>query len=170
MSTNKTANIGLHLWEGTDPFLRTEFNENFELIDAAMGTRLGPIEALSSCPVDCSTGVAVVDLSGVEWDKWTFVAVFLRFQPGTYQDEKIVAILEGLTVRGGQLYGPIGSALAVFPCLRDGTRPLRVLLLPGGGVGYSESAYQDVTQLKFSHSGSHAMSLASAEATVWGVR
>ena len=37
MSTNKTENLNLHSWEPTDPFKRTEFNENFAAIDAAVG-------------------------------------------------------------------------------------------------------------------------------------
>lgn len=33
MSTNKTSNYNLHSWVGTDPVKRTEFNENFQIID-----------------------------------------------------------------------------------------------------------------------------------------
>ena len=36
MSTNKSTNLNLHLWEPEDDFLRTEFNENFEAIDGAV--------------------------------------------------------------------------------------------------------------------------------------
>ena len=36
MSTNKSQNLKLHLWEPEDNFLRTEFNENFAAIDAAL--------------------------------------------------------------------------------------------------------------------------------------
>ena len=36
MSTNKSQNLKLHLWEPEDDFLRTEFNENFAAIDAAL--------------------------------------------------------------------------------------------------------------------------------------
>ncbi|NHN31120.1 hypothetical protein [Paenibacillus agricola] len=42
MSTNKTANLNLHSWTGTDYVLRTEFNENFDKIDAVL-----PYSALS---------------------------------------------------------------------------------------------------------------------------
>ena len=35
MSTNKSEHLNLHLWEPEDDFLRTEFNENFEKVDAA---------------------------------------------------------------------------------------------------------------------------------------
>ena len=36
MSSNKSQNLKLHLWEPEDDFLRTEFNENFSAIDAAV--------------------------------------------------------------------------------------------------------------------------------------
>jgi len=33
MSTNKTKNLKLHSWVGSDPIIRDEFNDNFKLID-----------------------------------------------------------------------------------------------------------------------------------------
>lgn len=36
MSTNKSQNLNLHLWEPNDDFLRTEFNENFAAIDSSV--------------------------------------------------------------------------------------------------------------------------------------
>jgi len=36
MSINQTEHLGLHRWEGGDPFLRTEFNENFSALDGAV--------------------------------------------------------------------------------------------------------------------------------------
>jgi len=41
MSTNKTQNFGLHVWEGGDPFLRSEFNENFALLDESVRVVIG---------------------------------------------------------------------------------------------------------------------------------
>ena len=37
MSTNKTENYGLHAGEAEDDFLREEMNENFAMLDAALG-------------------------------------------------------------------------------------------------------------------------------------
>ena len=36
MSSNKSQNLQLHLWEPEDNFLRTEFNANFAALDAAV--------------------------------------------------------------------------------------------------------------------------------------
>ena len=35
-----TANYGLHQWEGTDDFLRTDFNTDFGIIDGALGEKV----------------------------------------------------------------------------------------------------------------------------------
>ena len=35
MATNSSEHLGLHLWEPTDQVLRTEFNENWQKLDAA---------------------------------------------------------------------------------------------------------------------------------------
>ena len=42
MSTNKSTNLNLHLWEPGDDFLRTEFNENFQKVDELAGKLLTP--------------------------------------------------------------------------------------------------------------------------------
>ncbi len=36
MSSQKTEHLGLHAWEPSDSFLRSEFNDNFSAIDAAL--------------------------------------------------------------------------------------------------------------------------------------
>ena len=43
MSTNQTERYNLHLWEPGDNFLRAEFNENFEAVDAALGGKIGAV-------------------------------------------------------------------------------------------------------------------------------
>ena len=40
MSTNKTENLNLHVWEPTDLFSLAEINENFRKLDAAVGELL----------------------------------------------------------------------------------------------------------------------------------
>ena len=37
MATNSSEHLGLHLWEPTDQVLRTEFNENWQKLDTAVG-------------------------------------------------------------------------------------------------------------------------------------
>ncbi|KZE80307.1 hypothetical protein AV654_12395 [Paenibacillus elgii] len=57
MSGNKTSNLNMHHWTGADPVLRTEFNENFEKIDAFAGQLL----AEEPAPVQLGYGMQVVN-------------------------------------------------------------------------------------------------------------
>lgn len=51
MSTNKTPNLALHSWVGTDLVKRTEFNENFDIVDSNIknhSDRLNAIETANT--------------------------------------------------------------------------------------------------------------------------
>ncbi|SCW43837.1 hypothetical protein SAMN04487970_100738 [Paenibacillus tianmuensis] len=56
MSSNKTSNLKLHNWAGSDQVLRSEFNENFEKIDAFASELM----AMGSVPVQLKYGMQVV--------------------------------------------------------------------------------------------------------------
>ncbi|WP_025849351.1 hypothetical protein [Paenibacillus ehimensis] len=58
MSSNKTPNLKLHHWTGSDQVLRSEFNENFEKIDAYASQ----LVAADAAPVQLSHGMQVVDV------------------------------------------------------------------------------------------------------------
>ena len=45
MSTNKTTNLNLHSWIGSDPVRMIEFNENFVAIDEALGNTWADVAA-----------------------------------------------------------------------------------------------------------------------------
>lgn len=57
VSGNKTSNLNMHHWTGADPVLRTEFNENFEKLDAFAGQLL----AEDPNPVQLGYGMQVVN-------------------------------------------------------------------------------------------------------------
>ena len=48
MSSRKTTNHSLHLWDPQDTFLRTEFNENTEKLDAAIKANQDRVTALGT--------------------------------------------------------------------------------------------------------------------------
>ncbi|MFB6364417.1 hypothetical protein ACFCP7_10180 [Paenibacillus elgii] len=58
MSGNKTSNLKMHHWTGSDQVLRSDFNENFEKIDAFAGQLLTE----DPTPVRLSYGMQVVDV------------------------------------------------------------------------------------------------------------
>ena len=47
----QTEHLGLHQWEASDSFLRTDFNEDFAKIDAAVGTLQAGLEGVMAMGV-----------------------------------------------------------------------------------------------------------------------
>ncbi len=68
MSSQKTEHLGLHAWEPADSFLRSEFNENFSAIDAALAEVLGVAEG--------RTLIAVGSYSGGNEEEWVIQVGF----------------------------------------------------------------------------------------------
>lgn len=58
MSNGKTSNLKLHNWTGSDQVLRSEFNENFEKIDAFASELM----AMGSIPVRLNYGMQTVNV------------------------------------------------------------------------------------------------------------
>ena len=101
-----TTNYGLHQWESTDDFLRTDFNTDFQKIDAA----LAGIQADTDGKVEMVTGTYQGDGS----DERT---ITLGFQP------KAVLTMAYGTVAGyssGSFYVYGGLALPGHPAMLDG--------------------------------------------------
>ena len=63
MASNQTTNYGLHLWEPEDDFLRSEFNENNETIDTALGELAGRPTFLPLLEQTTSADAAMVSIS-----------------------------------------------------------------------------------------------------------
>ncbi|MCI8474790.1 MAG: hypothetical protein HFF07_05575 [Oscillospiraceae bacterium] len=57
MSTKRTKNYGLHAWDAGDVFLREEFNENFGVIDGALGAKCEVVVGEYSGPGDSAVRV-----------------------------------------------------------------------------------------------------------------
>ena len=84
-----TTNYGLHQWESTDDFLRTDFNTDFQKIDAA----LAGIQADTDGKVEMVTGTYEGDGS----DERT---ITLGFQPKAV----LLFCAGGMTAYGGGAY------------------------------------------------------------------
>ena len=65
MATNSSEHLGLHLWEPTDQVLRTEFNENWQKLDAAAaGLREDLTQGLEEVTETLATGGRSLGLPG----------------------------------------------------------------------------------------------------------
>ena len=72
----QTEHLGLHQWETTDSFLRTDFNEDFAKIDAAVGTMeehlaAVPVEKIASVNLAEKSSQMELDLSGIDLSRYT---------------------------------------------------------------------------------------------------
>ena len=81
MST-QTANLGLHQWEATDHFRRTEFNEDFAKIDAAVAGKaaasaLACEKVLSYVNQSTSATNLSIPLTGVDWTRYSRIEITL---------------------------------------------------------------------------------------------
>ena len=77
MSSSKTTNYGLHLWQPEDDFLRSEFNENNEAVDAAIravADGLSPVKLLEVV-TQASAQQISLDLSNIDWTAWDHILV-----------------------------------------------------------------------------------------------
>lgn len=101
MSTNKTANYGLHLWEPGDDFLRSEFNANFSAIDAAARVACGVYAGDGAASRFIALGftpraVLVVKADGQTSNGYhMFGGLALPGRPVEYQGNEILAVVEG---------------------------------------------------------------------------
>ena len=126
-----TTNYGLHQWESTDDFLRTDFNTDFQKIDAA----LAGIQADTDGKVEMVTGTYQGDGS----DERT---ITLGFQP------KAVLTMADGTVAGyssGSFYTYGGLALPGHPATLGGESSAVELTTTGFRV-HARSDYFRVNQ------------------------
>ena len=74
MASQQTPNYRLSRWAGTDRILVEEFNDNWDKIDAALFSKLGRAELITTITTD-GTGrtTATIPLAGIDWDKWQAV-------------------------------------------------------------------------------------------------
>ena len=116
MSTNKSEHLQLHLWEPGDSVLRTEFNENWETLDASA----------AQAQADLTSGLGAITavlnaggkLARIAWGSYTGngtsgpespVSLAFSFPPqllavrrsGSSADRSGLLLLRGVTQGGG---------------------------------------------------------------------
>ena len=121
-STNKTSNLRLNQWEGSDPILRTDFNQDNSKIDQAVNARA--LVRLTGKNLTASTGTITVDL--LDYDLTQYEALELTLAP--------------ITSAAGTTSLTVGDTapVSLASMAADGSRGLVVHLqfLPGGVGGW----------------------------------
>lgn len=122
MASSKTTNLRLSQWEGSDPILRTDFNQDNSKIDQAVAARA--LVRLAGKTLTASGGTITLDL--LDYDLTQYEALVLTLAPVTS-----AAGITTLTVGDAE---PVSLASMTS----DGSRGLVIYLhfLPGGVGGW----------------------------------
>ena len=103
MATNHTTNYQLNLWEPGDSFLREEFNQNSQKIDAALGALAGAAAAaatrvkLLELTSTQNSQQVDLDVSSIDWTAWACLELH-SCMPGQVQNDSMTSELR---VNGG---------------------------------------------------------------------
>ena len=176
---HQTANFQLNQWEATDRLLREDFNTDNAKIEAAILSRLGPVEVIAQMTLTTATesDSAALDLSGVDWGQWSLVAAELRARFSTsVQNDFLYLEFPGLSFVGQTAdhfarRSPGPELVVLFPG-RDSGRLVSAAALPGGDFAMSTSVYEDIQSVRLAHSNSGLFRYLSGSGslTVYGIR
>lgn len=121
-STNKTTHLRLNQWEGSDPILRTDFNQDNSKIDQAVAARA--LVRLTGKTLTASAGTIYVDL--LDYDLTQYEALELTLAP-------ITSATGTTTLTVGE-----SAPVSLASMAADGSRGLVIHLhfLPGGVGGW----------------------------------
>ena len=114
-------------------------------------------------PLDTSF---TLDLSGIDWDRWEFVAVLCRWYPVDSDATLSVTLTDMRSY--GHFTGAAGARLILFFPRHDATRKMRCFIFPNGDLQFSElKTYADITTIRFSRTGNY--SFGASPVTVYGI-
>ena len=147
---NYTEHHQLHQWEPGDPFLRTDFNEDFAKIDGALG-RLLPMTVLHDITLEEDANYLEFDMAGEKWSGHSVMScrtVSLAHDVnnssgGSHYD--IARVSEGSKPYLAKGYANVSLTLLLFPA-GSGASIRSLAAVPGSfHFGCSSLGYDDPT-------------------------
>lgn len=105
MATNHTENYNLNLWEPTDSFVREEFNENTNKIDAALKdlsaglTKVGRAEIVQDHTIPGSSFGIMIEPPNIDWNNYEYVCVLVKYA------DSVSGIVPTFTLMGNNFSG-----------------------------------------------------------------
>lgn len=167
----QTQTYQLSQWEPADRILMEDFNADNTKIEAAILSRLGPIEVIQTQTPAAAVQSMTLDLTGFDWSIWTMIA--LKFQgsytASTSSNPAAVLRLDGPVGKSLSFtQTPAGSALLVLFPGRDPERLVCCVGFPDGKLAMNTFAYQDLTG--FSLAFANARISAGSVLTLCGIR
>ena len=148
----KTTNYQLNQWAKSDRILMADFNADNAKIDAAIASRLGPAELIYENVYGKGGGEFSIDLTEMDWNKWSAVAMTLQPLSG-YSDALVSFMVESQTP--GAAFSALGSAplqptlMVLFP-LRDASRAVHAVAFSGGKFIVTTGPYSSITKVSAS--------------------
>ena len=107
---NYTEHYQLHQWEGSDPFLRTDFNEDFQKIDTAIADAKGAAGCINGSYI--GNGTATEIILGV---KPQFIMIVAPHQSSSTSSDTIFALgSEAMIMEMQRSYGPYQNDEVTF--------------------------------------------------------
>ena len=172
MSTNHTTNYDLCQWEATDQVQRTDFNQDNAKIEAALNSKLSAIEVVAETTITSNAAYFSLDLTGVDWDQWSVVAVVSDPLPYAADFSSLSINCPTVNIQreiSGEVTPAVGPNLLLLFPMRDGGRQIRYLVFPGGQMAASaQGTYNDITGLTLSSNASNGFRTGSS-IKVYGV-
>lgn len=95
MSSKKSKKLGMHIWEPQDKFVREEFNENTEKIDAAVEKLEEEIRMVKLLDTTLAAGTSrwVIDVSGIDFTQY----MRLELAVDTVDEQELHGQVNGIT-------------------------------------------------------------------------
>ena len=173
-----TPNIGLKRWEGGDRILHSEFNDNWDKIDAGLGQALLEKRAIKTVTLTDPQSVNDIPVDDINWAEWSVVGMEVPFYPDSGDDTQYVCApnLGALTYTSGHRTGLMHSTINPFALLllpmRDPERNVSSLaLIKDGGYGYAHNIpFKNLTSLRLIYNSNTKRFPKGQKIYFWGIR
>ena len=145
----KTTNYQLNQWAKTDRIMMDDFNADNAKIDAALLSKLGAAELIGECVNESRSDRIGVDLSALDWSRYTFVLAELTVRPSR-KDALLYFLAD---IPGNKQYTEAypasvpGPRTMLISPLRDAAAPARVLTFPGGDLTVADAACNAIREI-----------------------
>ena len=177
----KTTNYQLNQWEKTDRILMDDFNADNAKLDAALLSKLGPIEDIltyTQSEASVSPPIIIPLPEDLDWGKWSVILMDATFQTTSNSSTNDIR-LELTDAQNGTITGgycsfqgstrTVTMLVVLFPA-RNGDAPGWGLYFPGGEISVSERKLREAVQLRTSMTGSGSRYLKGTTVRLRGIR
>ena len=172
-----TKNLGLKKWDGGDRILHSEFNDNWDKLDGALGKALLEKRTIKTVTLTEPKEVNDIPLDGIDWGEWSLVGIELPYHPSSSETTEIAfhAIPTSPASyftkdRNGLMSAPVNPCMLVLLPMRDPERYISaVSFIPGGGYGYNPTLrFKDMQGIRLIYPTKSFP--AGQKIYIWGVR